>query len=72
MSTPRPALSLAVSGMSCEGCANAVKRLILKHDPQAEVEVHLQAARADIRTDQPLSVFTQALTKAGYPAQAQS
>ena len=68
MNTARPVLSLSVSGMSCEGCAKAVKRLVLKKDPQAEVEVDLSAAAAKIVSDQSSTVFTEALTQAGYPA----
>ena len=72
MNTARPVLSLAISGMSCEGCANAVKRLVMKKDPQAEVEVNLQAAAAKIVSDQAPALFTEALTQAGYPATLQS
>ena len=69
MNTSRPVLSLSVSGMSCEGCVKAVKRLVLRKDPQADVEVDLSAATAKIVSDQPSSRFTTALTEAGYPAQ---
>ena len=68
MNTARPVLSLAISGMSCEGCANAVKRLVLKQDPQAQVEVDLQGAAAKIVSDQSPTLFTATLTQAGYPA----
>ena len=72
MNTSRPVLSLSVSGMSCEGCAKAVKRLVLREDPQAEVDVDLSAAAAKIVSDQPSSRFTTALTEAGYPAQTKA
>ena len=72
MNTSRPVLSLSVSGMSCEGCAKAVKRLVLREDPQAEVDVDLSAAAAKIVSDQPTSRFITVLTEAGYPAQTKA
>ena len=71
MITPRPVLSLSVSGMSCEGCVNSVKRLILKQDSQAQVEVDLKTARATLITDKPAALFSEALTKAGFPTRTQ-
>ncbi len=61
----------AVSGMSCGGCVNAVKSLILKQDPQAQAEVDLEQATARIVSALPADRFTEALTKAGYPTKAQ-
>lgn len=68
--TPSPRL-FSVSGMSCGGCVNAVKRLILKQDPQAQAEVDLEQATAMIVSDLPADRFTEALIQAGYPTKAQ-
>ena len=69
MNTPNTALSFSVRGMSCEGCVNAVKRLVLKQDSQAQVNVDLKTGHATIITDKPAALFSDALTKAGYPTQ---
>ena len=69
MNNPASSVSLSVSGMQCEGCVNAVKRLVLRQDSGARVEIDLQAARATIHSDKPATLFAEALTKAGYPAQ---
>jgi copper chaperone len=72
MHTPISTLSLSVAGMHCEGCVNSVKRLILKQDSQAQVDVDFKTSRVTILTDKPLILFSDALTKAGYPTQPQS
>ncbi len=69
-SSPSPIL-LSVSGLKCDGCVNAVKRLILKQDAQAQVEVDRPAGTAHILSDQPAALFAERLTQAGYPSQPQ-
>ena len=71
MNTSHPVQSFSVTGMSCEGCVNAVKRLVLKQDSAAQVEVDLQSASAKIISDKPAARFEEALTNAGYPTKAQ-
>lgn len=61
----------SVSGMSCQGCVKSVERLILKQDPAATVTVSLERAEAVVTSQLPAHPFTEALTKAGFPAQMQ-
>ena len=45
-----PDVVLAVKGMTCGGCANAVTRVVKRLDPGAEVSVDLDNARVNART----------------------
>lgn len=72
MTQSPPELTFSVSGMSCAGCVNAVKRLILKQDPLARAEVDLAHGTASIQSDHPAERFAEALTQAGYPTKAQA
>lgn len=47
-------LRLKVSGMTCEGCASAVKRAIGRVSPGAEITVDL--ASGEVRVDGPVSM----------------
>lgn len=64
-------LTLAVKGMTCSGCTNAVTRIIQRIDPGAKVNVDLASAKATITTGKPAQDFANALTSAGYPANPQ-
>jgi copper chaperone len=64
------AIVLSVSGMTCEGCANAVRRIVQKTDPQAVVQVDLASGRVEARTGASAETLAAAITKAGYPAKA--
>ena len=66
--TERVAIVLAVAGMTCEGCANAVKRVVRKADPGAMVQVDLAAGRVEAVSAVGAPVLAAAITKAGYPA----
>ena len=59
---------LAVQGMTCGGCAEAVKRVIRKSDPQADVTVILDEGRVEALTSADGAVLADAVTKAGYAA----
>jgi copper chaperone CopZ len=69
MTHPAQAHHFSVSGMSCQGCVKSVERLILKQDPAATVS--LERAEAVVTSQLPAHPFTEALTKAGFPAQMQ-
>lgn len=43
-----------VSGMTCEGCANVVNRLLSKVESVKNVEVDLSQKQVALETDQPL------------------
>lgn len=61
-------LDLAVKGMDCQGCANAVKRTVARLDPEAQVSVDLAAGRVQARTTAAAEEVMTALTRAGYAA----
>lgn len=59
---------LSVKGMTCGGCAEAVKRVIRKADPAADVSVDLASGRVETSTQADGAVLAAAVTKAGYEA----
>lgn len=63
-------LTMRVEGMTCEGCADAVRRTIQRLDPAAQVAVDVAAARVTATTRAQSLDVAQALTKAGYTATA--
>ncbi|PSC04597.1 heavy metal transporter [Alsobacter soli] len=63
-----PDVVLAVKGMTCGGCANAVTRVVKRLDPNAEVSVDLPNARVNARTSADPHGLAEAITKAGYEA----
>lgn len=70
MTTPRKDLLMAVEGMTCQGCANAVRKTVQRLDPEAEVEVDLEHNRVRVHTYAEALEVAQAITKAGYEAKA--
>ncbi|MFG5121186.1 heavy-metal-associated domain-containing protein [Methylorubrum sp. POS3] len=63
-------LTMRVEGMTCEGCANAVRRTIQRLDPEAEVALDVAQGRVTTFTRAQSLDVAQALTKAGYTATA--
>lgn len=63
-------LLMRVEGMTCDGCAEAVRRTVRRLDPDASVEVDRAHARVAIRTRAQSLAVADALTKAGYTATA--
>ena len=61
-------LVFSVKGMTCGGCAEAVKRVIRKSDPAADVHVDLASGRVEASTTGRASEIAAAITKAGYEA----
>ena len=61
-------LVFSVKGMTCGGCAEAVKRVIRKSDPSADVTVDLQSGRVEALTSGKAGDLAAAITKAGYEA----
>ncbi|HEX6945661.1 MAG TPA: heavy-metal-associated domain-containing protein [Casimicrobiaceae bacterium] len=59
---------LEVSGMTCQGCVNAVTRIVRKADPAAEVSVDLANGRVNARTVVDPHSLAEAVTKGGYDA----
>ncbi len=59
---------LDVSGMTCGGCVEAVKRVIRKVDSTAVVAVDLATGRVEATTSAEAHDLAAAVTKAGYEA----
>jgi copper chaperone len=67
---PRKELLMQVDGMTCQGCIEAVTKVIHRLDPNAAVDVDLAHGRIKVTTlAQSLDVAA-ALTRAGYEARA--
>lgn len=63
---------LSVSKMHCGSCIAAVKTAVKSVDPRAEVTIDLSHKQVQVKSEHPLKEIIDALTKAGYPAQAAS
>ena len=61
-------LVFSVKGMTCGGCAEAIKRVIRKSDPAADVTVDLASGRVEAVTSGNANELAAAITKAGYEA----
>jgi copper chaperone len=61
-------ITLNVTGMTCDGCAKAVERIIKSQDPQAAVIIDLGSGRVEARTAVPPAALVQAIEAAGYGA----
>lgn len=61
--------TLAVSGMTCQGCVNAVTRVLSRVPDVQEVQVDLAAGRAVVRGQADPQVLLAAVRKAGYGAE---
>lgn len=61
-------VTLNVKGMSCEGCANAVKKIVARQLPQAETQVDLASGLVRIAGAADAAALAEAITKGGYPA----
>jgi copper chaperone len=59
---------MKVDGMTCEGCADTVRRTIRKLDPEAQVHVDLGRGQVSARTRADTLEVTAAITRAGYNA----
>lgn len=61
-------IELKVDNMTCGHCVSAVTKALKAVDPQARVDVDLEAKRVRVETRQPVDLLTKALDEAGYPA----
>ena len=59
---------LTVEGMTCGGCVEAVKRVIRKADPTADVSIALETGRVEAVTIAQAVELAAAVTKASYDA----
>jgi len=66
---PVAPLRLAVSGMTCAGCVNAVTRVLSRVPGAAHVHVDLAAGRAEVYGSAQPDDLLAAVRKAGYGAE---
>jgi copper chaperone len=59
---------LEVKGMTCQGCVNAVTRVVQRKDPSAQVKVDLATGRVDGTSEMDADALAKAITGAGYEA----
>ena len=68
--SPSPtAQRLAVTGMTCEGCVNAVTRVLSRVPGATQVRVDLAAGRAEVAGSADPAALLAAVRKAGYGAE---
>jgi copper chaperone len=61
---------LKVSGMSCQHCVKAVTQAIQALDPQARIEIDLDAGRVQIDSRLERAALATAIDDAGYTVEA--
>jgi len=61
-------IELKIDNMTCGHCVSTVTKTLKALDPQASVDVDLEAKRVRVETGQPLEALRKALDTAGYPA----
>lgn len=59
-------VELKVSGMTCGGCVNSVKRALLREFPNATVDVDLASGRVRIEGDVERARAELSIKNAGY------
>lgn len=64
--SPAALQHLAVSGMTCAGCVNAVTRVLARVPGAADVRVTLETGRADVAGSAAPDALLAAVRKAGY------
>jgi copper chaperone CopZ len=61
-------IALGVSGMTCEGCAGAVRRVLTRVPGVSKAEIDLAGGRATVEGTAPVSDLVAAVEAAGYGA----
>lgn len=59
-----------VKGMTCQGCVNAVTKIVKRADPQADVKIDLASGRADVKSTAAPDAIAKAISAGGYEAHA--
>ena len=62
------AVHIEVKGMTCQGCVNAVTRIVQRKDPAAQVTVDLASARVEGVSALDPQTLAAAISAAGYAA----
>jgi len=55
-----------VQGMTCGHCEMAVKKAILRLDPEATVEIDRPSGKVDVHSNQPREALAHAIAEEGY------
>jgi copper chaperone len=55
-----------VQGMTCGHCEMAVKKAILRLDPEAKVEIDRPSGKVDVHSNQPREALAHAIAEEGY------
>jgi copper chaperone len=63
-------IEMTLPDMSCGHCASTVTQTCKLVDPQAKVEVDVNAKKVRIESTEDRQDFAEALAEAGYPAAA--
>ena len=63
-------MELQVQGMTCDGCANAVRRSIGKVAPAAKVEIELASGRVRVDGTDDATAVARAIEGAGFTVAA--
>lgn len=61
-------IRLDVKGMTCQGCVNAVTKIVKRKDPGADVRVDLASGRVEATTDLAAEQLAAAVSAGGYEA----
>ena len=64
----KKAVHIEVKGMTCQGCVNAVARVVQRKDPAAQVTVDLATGRMDGVSELDPQTLAAAISAAGYEA----
>ncbi len=59
---------LDVKGMTCQGCVNAVTKIVKRKDPEADVRVDLASGRVEATTQIAADQLAAAVSAGGYEA----
>ncbi len=59
-------LELKVTGMTCEGCVNSVKRALSREFPEANVQVHLETGLVRVQGEVAPARATLSIKNAGF------
>jgi copper chaperone len=56
-----------VQGMTCGHCEMAVKKAILRLDPEAKVEIDRPSGKVDVHSQKPREALAHVIAEEGYP-----
>jgi copper chaperone len=60
---------LEVKGMTCGHCESAVRKAVLRLDPQATIEIVRTENKVTVQSEQPRAALAEAIAEEGYAVQ---